>query len=95
VDPFTAHRQFCDLGDQYRPVVFAHDARQHAAAEASRRHWEDYFGQPVRVAIEMAGPFYRAEAFHQDYAVRHASQYRYYRWACGRDARLAQIWAGD
>jgi peptide-methionine (S)-S-oxide reductase len=92
VDPFTAHRQFCDLGDQYRPVLFVHDASQSDAAAASREHWEKYFDRPVRVAIEQAGSFYRAETYHQDFASRHPAQYRYYRWSCGRDARLARIW---
>jgi peptide-methionine (S)-S-oxide reductase len=92
VDPFAAHQQFCDLGDQYRPAVFVHDAEQRHAALASRRHWEQQFGRPIVVAVEDAGHFYLAEAHHQDYAARHPLQYRYYRWACGRDARLRQIW---
>jgi peptide-methionine (S)-S-oxide reductase len=92
VDPFTAHKQFCDLGDQYRPAVFVHGAEQRDAALASRRHWEEHFGRPVTVAVEDAGRFFAAESYHQDYASRHPIQYRYYRWACGRDARLRQIW---
>ena len=36
VDPFVAHRQFCDVGNQYRPEIFFHDAVQRAAAEASK-----------------------------------------------------------
>jgi peptide-methionine (S)-S-oxide reductase len=92
IDPFTAHQQFCDLGDQYRPAVFVHDADQRAAAIASRGRWEKHFGRAVKVAVEDAGPFFRAEAYHQDYADRHPIQYRYYRWACGRDARLREIW---
>ena len=92
VDLFNAHAQFCDVGDQYRPAVFIHDAAQHEAAESSRRHWQEHFRRRVVVAIEKAGPFYRAEAFHQDYAARNPVQYRYYRWACGRDSRLREIW---
>jgi peptide-methionine (S)-S-oxide reductase len=92
VDLFNAHQQFCDLGDQYRPAIFAHDAAQRAAAESTRRHWQEHFGRPVGVAIEPAGPFYRAEPFHQDYAANHSIQYAFYRWACGRDKRLRAIW---
>ena len=92
IDLFAGHQQFCDLGDQYRPAVFAHDQEQRAAALASRAHWQEHFGQPVRVAVEDAGSFYRAEGYHQDYAARHPIQYAYYRWLCGRDARLRQIW---
>ena len=92
VDLFSAHRQFCDLGDQYRPAVFVHDTAQRQAAESSRQHWQQHFGRAVTVAVEDAGPFYRAEAYHQDYATEHPFQYRYYRWSCGRDARLREIW---
>jgi peptide-methionine (S)-S-oxide reductase len=92
VDLFTAHRQFCDLGDQYRPAVFVHGPEQRAAADSSRTHWEAYFGQPIRVDITDAGAFYRAEDYHQNFAARHPIQYRFYRWSCGRDTRLAQIW---
>ena len=92
IDLFAGHQQFCDLGDQYRPAVFAHDQQQRAAALASRSHWQEHFGQPVRVAVEEAGSFHPAEAYHQDYAARHPIQYAYYRWLCGRDARLRQIW---
>jgi peptide-methionine (S)-S-oxide reductase len=92
IDLFAGHQQFCDLGDQYRPAVFAHDQEQRAAALASRNRWQEHFGQPVRVAVEEAGSFYVAEPYHQDYAARHPIQYAYYRWLCGRDARLRQIW---
>jgi len=92
VDLFAAHQQFCDLGDQYRPAVFVHDTSQREAAESSRQHWQLHFGQPVRVEVSAAGPFYRAEAYHQHYAARHLIQYRFYRWSCRRDARLREIW---
>lgn len=92
VDLFAAHRQFCDLGDQYRPAVFVHDAGQRAAAERSRQHWREHFGRPIRVEVTNAGPFFRAEGYHQDYARQHPMQYRFYRWSCGRDARLREIW---
>ena len=92
VDLFAAHRQFCDLGDQYRPAIYVHDVRQRDAALASRRRWQAHFGRPIAVAIHDAGDFFPAEAYHQDYAARHPIQYRWYRWACGRDARLREIW---
>jgi peptide-methionine (S)-S-oxide reductase len=92
VDLFAAHQQFCDLGDQYRPAVFVHDAGQRQAAESSRQHWQEYFGRPVRVEVADAGPFYPAEAYHQNFALRHPIQYRFYRWSCGRDRRLHEIW---
>ena len=94
VDPFVANRQFCDVGSQYRPEIFVHGEAQRAAAESSKKRIQQRFSQPIVVKITDAGPFYRAEAYHQDYHNTHSIQYRYYRWRCGRDARLEQIWGG-
>ena len=91
VDPLQAHRQFCDVGDQYRPAIFVHDDAQRRAAEASKARVQQRFAEPVVVQIEAAGPFYRAEAYHQEYYRRNPVQYRYYRWSCGRDARLKEL----
>ena len=93
VDPFTANRQFCDRGDQYRPAIFVHDEAQRAAAEASKTQTQRRFRQRIVVAIADAGPFYLAEDYHQDYYKKNSAQYRFYRFGCGRDARLRQIWA--
>jgi peptide-methionine (S)-S-oxide reductase len=92
VDPFVDYRQFCDVGRQYRPEIFVHSAEQRAAAEASRARVAARFDDPIVVKITTAGTFYQAEAYHQDYYQAHPLQYRYYRWGCGRDARLAEIW---
>ena len=91
VDPLTAHRQFCDVGDQYRPAIFFHNDAQRRAAEESKARVQRRFDQPVVVQILPAGPFYRAEAYHQDYYKRNPLQYRYYRWGCGRDQRLEAL----
>jgi peptide-methionine (S)-S-oxide reductase len=93
VDPFTAHRQFCDVGTQYRPEIFVFDEKQRAAAEASKARVQQRFkNMPVVVAITSAGPFYPAEEYHQDYYKKNSAQYRFYRYGCGRDARLQAIW---
>jgi peptide-methionine (S)-S-oxide reductase len=95
VDPFTAHRQFCDVGNQYRPEIFVHDAAQRQAAEASKARIQQRFkDMAVVVAISDAGAFYPAEDYHQDYYRKNSAQYRFYRYGCGRDARLRAIW-GD
>src|SRR5689334_11546007 len=93
VDPFVSHRQFCDVGDQYRPVIFVHTDAQREAAEASRKQIQTRFRQSIKVGISKAGTFYPADESHQDYYLKHPAQYQYYRWACGRDARLEQIWS--
>jgi peptide-methionine (S)-S-oxide reductase len=95
VDPTVADRQFCDVGSQYRTAIFVHDAAQRKAAEASRTEVERKLGVPVKTQIVDAGPFYRAEEYHQDYARKNPLRYRYYRSRCGRDARLEEIWGKD
>ena len=92
VDPFVSHRQFCDVGDQYRPAIFVHSDAQRLAAEASRTRVESRFKRSIKVAITKATEFFPADESHQDYYLRHPLQYQYYRWACGRDARLEEIW---
>jgi peptide-methionine (S)-S-oxide reductase len=92
VDPLNAHRQFCDVGDQYRPAIFVHDASQRAAAEASKARVQERFKEPVVVQVIPAETFYPAEGYHQDYYKKNPVQYRYYRWSCGRDARLKHLW---
>lgn len=91
VDPFVANRQFCDSGNQYRPEIFFHNEAQRAAAEASKAKVQKMFRQPIVVAITPAGPFYRAEEYHQDYYKKNSAQYRFYRFGCGRDRRLEEI----
>jgi len=92
VDPFVSHRQFCDVGEQYRPVIFVNAVAQREAAEASRARMQARFRQEIKVAITDASRFFPADESHQDYYKKHPVQYRYYRWACGRDARLEAIW---
>jgi len=92
VDPFVAHRQFCDVGEQYRPEIFVRSEAQRAAAEASKTRVQMRFREPIMVGISEAHAFFPAEESHQDYYIKHPVQYRYYRWSCGRDARLQEIW---
>jgi peptide-methionine (S)-S-oxide reductase len=95
VDPFDGDGQFCDQGDSYRPAIFVADAIQRAAAEASKTTLEQRFGRRILVEIEAAGPFYPAEAYHQNYYRTNPTRYRFYRSGCGRDARLRAIWGRD
>ena len=95
VDPFTSRGQFCDFGEQYRPTIFVHNAAQRTAAEGSKEQMKARFSRPIVVTIENAGAFYPAEAYHQDFHSKSSVRYNYYRWGCGRDARLAEIWGED
>lgn len=95
VDPFDGGGQFCDRGNQYRPVIFAANDEQTALAEASKWALKKRFGRPIAAEILPAGPFYRAEDYHQDYYKKNPIRYKYYRYACGRDARLEKVWGGE
>ena len=94
VDPLDAGGQFCDRGDQYRTGIFVHDDEQRRLAEASKQALEESgrFEQPIVTEIEEAGRFYPAEDYHQDYYEKNPVRYNFYRWNCGRDARLEQLW---
>jgi len=95
VDPTQRDRQFCDVGDQYRSAIFYHSPRQERAAEASLdalKASSRFAGKTLYTQIVAAGPFYAAEEYHQNYAQKHPLRYRFYRWNCGRDQRLKQVW---
>ena len=94
IDPTTKDRQFCDAGSPYRTAIFVHDAQQLAAAKASLERLEKGkpFKEPVVTEIALAGPFYAAEDYHQDYYKKNPIRYKYYRTSCGRDQRIQQLW---
>jgi peptide-methionine (S)-S-oxide reductase len=94
VDPLDAGGQFCDRGDQYRTGIFVHDEEQRRLAEASKRALEDSrrFEEPIVTEITTASAFYPAEDYHQDYYEKNPIRYKFYRWNCGRDQRLAELW---
>ena len=86
--------QFCDRGSQYRPVIFAHSKEQKKKAieEKAALDKSGRFSQPIAVEIADAGPFTRAEEYHQDYYLKNPARYKRYRTGCGRDQRLRQLW---
>src|SRR5258706_3679184 len=96
VDPTVRDRQFCDSGNQYRTAIFYHDDAQRKAAEASKAALEKSkpFKEAIVTPIVMAGAFYPAQGYHQDYCKKNPVGYQFYRNGCGRDARLRQLW-GD
>ena len=92
VDPLTADAQFCDHGNQYRTAIFYHDEEQRQLALASMRELQKRFKEPIVTQIVPASEFWPAEAYHQDYYKKNPIRYRFYRFNCGRDARLEQVW---
>lgn len=93
VDPTRNDGQFCDKGNQYRPVIFYHNDNQKELAEkyknelisANKIH-------PILVEILPAKIFYAAEEYHQNYYMKNPIRYKFYRYRCGRDNRLNEIW---
>lgn len=92
IDPTDPDGQFCDRGEQYRTAIFVANAAERRTAEVANAAAARTLGRPVTTRILPRGVFYRAEAYHQDYAARNPVRYRLYRVGCGRDARLAQVW---
>lgn len=106
VDPTDAGGQFCDRGDSYRTAIFISNKEESALAAQAKAEAEAQLGQKVVTPVLDAGPFYPAEAYHQDYykgdslvltrfgPKRQHTAYKLYRNSCGRDARVKQLW-GD
>ena len=92
VDPFNADGQFCDEGDQYRSVIFYRNAAEKHIAEITKARVEARFRKHVSTLILPASAFWRAEEYHQGYARKNPVRYKFYRFNCGRDARLEKIW---
>ena len=64
-------------------------------AEASKRAAEEELITTIVTPIEAAGPFFPAEAYHQDYYKKAPLRYRYYRWSCGRNQRVKEVWGRE
>ena len=94
IDPTSANGQFCDRGNQYRSEIFYHDDTQKAQAEQSRAALEELkpFEADIVTGITQASTFYPAEDYHQDYYIKNPVRYKFYRYGCGRDNRLEQLW---
>jgi peptide-methionine (S)-S-oxide reductase len=92
IDPTVKNQQFCDHGDQYRTAIFVRNDEERKLAEASKKKAEAELKQPVFTQIVDAGPFYAAEDYHQDFYKKNPTKYKFYRWNCGRDQRLEQLW---
>jgi peptide-methionine (S)-S-oxide reductase len=97
VDPLDDGGQFCDRGRQYRPGIYTHGEEQRRLAEASKAALEasGRFDQPIVVEIKPTSAFYVAEDYHQNYYVENPLRYKFYRWSCGRDSRLEELWGEE
>ncbi len=106
IDPTDAGGQFCDRGDSYRTAIFVSGPEQRAAAEAAKAEAESVLGQKIVTPVLDAARFYDAEDYHQNYykgdnivltrrgPKSQSEAYKFYRNACGREARVKQLWGG-
>lgn len=95
IDPTDSGGQFCDRGESYRTAIFARDATQRKAADASKKAIEERHDFDVATSVLEAGPFYAAEAYHQDYHEKNPARYEYYKWRCGRQQKLDEVWGEE
>ena len=97
VDPTDDGGQFCDRGTSYKTAIFTTSAAQKEIAEASKSalNASDLLGVPVVTSILPAGTFYPAEDYHQNFYEKSPVRYKFYRFSCGRDARVEALWGKE
>jgi peptide-methionine (S)-S-oxide reductase len=97
VDPTDGGGQFCDRGESYQTAIFVGNEEEQHLAETSREMLQEsmVLDAPVVTPIELAGGFYPAEDYHQDYYTKNPVRYRLYRFSCGRDSRVRQVWGSE
>ena len=91
IDPVDSKGQFCDKGEQYTSGIFFKDEKQEKIARASKAKVEKKL-KTVATFIRKNSTFYPAEDYHQDYYKKNPVRYKFYRYNCGRDKRLEEIW---
>ena len=94
IDPVDAGGQFCDRGPSYTTAIFAVNETQAeiARSEIAEINQAGILPAPVVTRVLRAGPFHAAEDYHQDYYIKAPLKYGFYRQACGRDARVNELW---
>jgi peptide methionine sulfoxide reductase msrA/msrB len=98
VDPADGGGQFVDRGSSYLTAIFYHNEEQRRLAEESKLALEKsgrFGNKPIVTPIRPAGPFYRAEDYHQDYYKKNPVRYKFYRFNSGRDRYLDRVWGKE
>lgn len=91
IDPTVKNRQFCDVGSQYRSGIYYQNKTQKKEAEDSFAKIKTIFN-PVHTEIKSSSTWYAAEEYHQDYYKKKSFSYKYYKYSCGREAKLQELW---
>ncbi|MCI4644955.1 MAG: peptide-methionine (S)-S-oxide reductase MsrA [Hyphomonadaceae bacterium] len=94
IDPVDMGGQFCDRGHSYTTAIFAVNGEQAdiARSEISAIDASGMLPSSVVTKVRIAGAFYPAEEYHQDYYLKAPLKYNFYRQACGRDNRIEELW---
>jgi methionine-S-sulfoxide reductase len=94
IDPTDGGGQFCDRGQQYRSEIFYQTEEQRSIAQSSKNALaaSGLLKAPIATQLTPSSHFYPAEEYHQDYYLKNALRYNYYRWGCGREKRLEELW---
>lgn len=96
IDPLDDGGQFCDRGPSYRSAIFVSNEQEREIAERSKAEVVARFPDreivtPIRDASRF-WPIKGDESYHQDYYKKSPLRYKFYRWNCGRDQRLEEVW---
>lgn len=96
VDPTDDGGQFCDRGESYKTAIFVNSPEQWQSAENSKRLIDasGILKDPVVTPVIDATTFYPSEEYHQNYYTKNPVRYKFYRYSCGRDKRVRDLW-GD
>lgn len=97
IDPTDDGGQFCDRGNSYRTAVFVDSAEERAEVEAQFEAINNagILPAPIVTRVLDETAFYEAERYHQDYYMKNPARYKLYRVGCGRDKRVAKVWANE
>lgn len=97
INPTDAGGSFVDRGESYTSAIFYHNEEQKRMAEESKKKLaaSGRFDKPIVTEILPAGPFYKAEEYHQDYWKKNPVRYKFYRFNSGRDQYIAKAWGKD
>jgi peptide-methionine (S)-S-oxide reductase len=97
VDPYDEKGQFCDKGSQYTSAIFYSTDAERKIIEESLKDLKNQGIKTEKMATQVlpAKAFYKAEEYHQSYYEKNPVRYKYYRFQCGRDARLKEVWGSS
>lgn len=93
VDMFDGGGQFCDRGFPYTSAIYFNGEQQKTLAQKTLADMQNLFkDKPIKTELIAYTNFFKAEEYHQMFKKKNPIRYKFYRWNCGRDQRLAEIW---